>query len=148
MRAPESVYILVAEDDDDDFFLMERVFEGLGIGKQIVRVENGRDLLDYLRREGRYAGSDHPIPGLVLLDLNMPRMCGREALRALKSDERLKTLPVVVLTTSGDEEDRLHAYASGACSYVRKPFSRRELTEKLTALSHYWLEVVELPEHG
>jgi CheY-like chemotaxis protein len=109
-------------------------------------VENGEDLMDYLRRQGRFAPPAHaPRPGLILLDLNMPRKDGREALAELKSDPDLREIPVVVLTTSSSEEDLHRIYGLGANSYITKPVTFRGLVEAMKQLGRYWFELVELP---
>lgn len=133
--------ILVAEDDDEDFNLTERAFKKLRLSRKIVRVKNGQELIDYLRN------GKSPRPDLVLLDLNMPIKDGREALQEIKSDERLKDIPVVVLTTSNSEEDVAHTYHLGVNSFIRKPFRHKELADMVRDLSHYWFTTVRLP-HG
>ena len=129
--------ILIAEDDDEDFCLTERTFNKLRLTKKIIRVKNGQELMDTLRKD--------PFPDLVLLDLNMPIKDGREALQEIKSDAYLKRIPVVVLTTSNAEEEITQAYQAGVNSFIRKPFRHKELSDLLSALSHYWFDIVELP---
>jgi CheY-like chemotaxis protein len=102
--------------------------------------------MDYLRRQGKYtelAGS--PLPGLLLLDLNMPRKDGREALKEIKSDPRLRSIPIVILTTSKAEEDIFRAYDLGVNSFIVKPVTFRSLVDLTLALNKYWFEIVELP---
>lgn len=109
-------------------------------------VVDGVELLEYLRHQGAYADrSSAPPPGLVLLDLNMPRMDGREALREIKGDPQLRTLPVVVLTTSKAEEDVVRTYELGVNSFISKPVTFLGLVEVMKAFSRYWLEIVDLP---
>ena len=109
-------------------------------------MEDGEELLDYLRRRGKYADpKESPRPGLVLLDLNMPRKDGREALREIKSDPKLRDIPVVVLTTSKAEEDIARSYNLGVNSYITKPVKFSALVEVMKALGKYWFEIVELP---
>ena len=110
-------------------------------------MEDGEELLDYLHRRGKYSPpADTPRPGLILLDLNMPRMDGREALREIKGDASLRQIPVVVMTTSKAEEDILRSYDSGASSFISKPMSFEGLVELMKGLGRYWFEIVELPK--
>lgn len=136
--------ILLAEDDPDDRVLIEHAYRSSGGREPLVFVEDGEELLDYLRGRGRFVPAP-PRPELILLDLNMPRKDGREALAELKADPDLRRIPVVVLTTSGTPEDVARAYALGANSYVRKPDSFATLVGTLRALRTWWLDVVTLP---
>lgn len=141
------ITILVAEDDDDDFLLMERAFKKIRLNNTIERVSNGQELLDYLRCQGSFSDvSTHPAPHLILLDLNMPLMDGREALEKIKSDESLRHFVVIVLTTSQQEEDRMKSYKYGANSFIRKPVKYDAFIEAVRILNRYWFEIVDLPE--
>jgi len=143
---PRPITLLVAEDDDDDFLLARRALEGSRLANPIHRVRDGEELLDYLHHRSTYAApGSSPAPALILLDLNMPRLDGREALRAIKSDARLRTIPVVVLTTSRAEEDVLRSYELGVNSFIRKPVTFDGLVEALAVIKRYWFEIVELP---
>jgi CheY-like chemotaxis protein len=110
-------------------------------------VYDGQELIDYLRREGSYADPsvDAPRPGIILLDLNMPKKDGREALAEIKADESLRRIPIVVLTTSKDEEDVLRTYDLGVNSFITKPVTFAGLVEVMRTWTRYWLEIVELP---
>jgi CheY-like chemotaxis protein len=142
----KGIVILLAEDDADDRLLVKEALTEGRVLNELRSVEDGEELLDYLRRRGRYADpEDSPRPGLVLLDLNMPRKDGREALREIKSDPDLKRIPVVVMTTSKAEEDILSSYDLGASSYVTKPVTFERLVELMKVLGRYWIEFVELP---
>lgn len=145
----EAATLLLADDDEDDRFL---ILEGLRESRVLndVRiVTDGVEVLAYLRREGRWADpADSPRPALVLLDLNMPRMDGRQVLGELKADPALRRIPVVVLTTSRADEDVLRAYDLGANGYVAKPVRFADLVEVLRGLGHFWLQIVELPPEG
>jgi CheY-like chemotaxis protein len=111
-------------------------------------VENGEELLDYLKRRGRFAPpASAPSPGLILLDLNMPRKDGREALREIKEDPELCTIPVVILTTSKADTDIARIYELGANSFIAKPVSFDGLVDVMRVLGRYWFEIVELPAH-
>jgi CheY-like chemotaxis protein len=143
---PKPIVILMAEDDADDRLLVREAFDESRLLNELRFVEDGEELLEYLRREGRYESPDAaPRPGLILLDLNMPRMDGREALRAIKEDESLRRIPIVVMTTSKAEEDIFRSYESGASSYITKPVTFERLVELMKALGQYWIEFVELP---
>jgi CheY-like chemotaxis protein len=138
--------ILMADDDPDDRLLTAEAFRECNRSGRIAFVNDGEELTDYLFRRGSYAeGPETPLPGLILLDLNMPRKDGREALREIKGDARLRSIPVVVLTTSRAEEDVVRSYDLGANSYVTKPVTFDGLVEVLKALQRYWLEIVEIP---
>ncbi len=140
------VTIVVAEDDPDDRFLIEEAFRENRLKNEVIFVENGEELLQYLRREERWkrlAGTDPP--GLILLDLNMPKMDGREALRHIKQDAALRTIPVVVLTTSQAEEDVARTYCAGVNSYISKPVTFESLVQVVRTLATYWFEIVKLP---
>jgi two-component system, response regulator len=138
--------ILIAEDDDDDFLLTKDALREAHCLNPLQRVSDGEELLDYLRRRGRFHDRNaYPRPALILLDLNMPRKDGREALREIKSDEALRRVPVVVLTTSKAEEDILRSYDLGVNSFIIKPVTFQGLVEAVGVLGRYWFELVELP---
>ena len=147
LRKP--VTILMAEDDPDDRQMTKEAFAESHLANDLRFVEDGVELMDYLHRRGKYADpATSPVPGLLLLDLNMPRKDGREALREIKADPRLKHLRVVVLTTSQAEEDIHKTYDLSASSYIAKPVTFAALLEVIQALGKYWLEIVELPNGG
>jgi CheY-like chemotaxis protein len=138
--------ILVADDDADDRLMIEEAFDESDLRNEIHFVENGEQLMQYLRREDQFEQlSDRPFPGVVLLDLNMPRKDGREALREIKADPDLCRIPIVVLTTSHAEEDIVSTYALGVSSFITKPATFEQLADALKVLSRYWAEVVSLP---
>lgn len=146
MKRARPIVILMAEDDADDRLLAQEALEESRVLNQLRVVEDGKELMEYLHREGRYADTDsYPYPGLVLLDLNMPRMDGREALKEMKRDPRLKRIPVVVLTTSKSEEDLVRSYDLGASSYISKPVTFAGLVDVMKSLGRYWIEIVDLP---
>lgn len=142
------ITILMADDDDDDRMMTQDALAESRVLNDFKFVEDGVELMEYLRREGRFADKDlSPRPSLILLDLNMPRMDGREALRLLKDDPDLRSIPVVILTTSKQEEDKVRGYSSGAASYITKPVTFDGLVELMRALGKYWVEFVEFPVH-
>jgi len=122
----------------------EALLEGR-IANDLRFVENGEELMDYLRRQGKFAGTDVPRPGLILLDLNMPRKDGRTVLKEIKSDPEFRQIPVVVLTTSQADEDIYKSYDLGVNSYIVKPVTFDALVDILQTLEKYWFEIVELP---
>lgn len=141
------ITILLADDDEDDRMLARDALADSRLANDLRMVEDGEELMDYLLRRGRYvAPADSPRPGLILLDLNMPKMDGREALREIKSDAGLRRIPVVVLTTSEAEEDIYRTYDMGANSFVTKPVMFDSLVKVMRDLGKYWFEIVELPE--
>lgn len=141
-----AIRILLAEDDDDDYLLTMQALQENRLVNSIHRVRDGLELLEYLRQQGEYAVAEcAPAPSLVLLDLNMPRKDGREALRDIKADPRFRRLPVVVLTTSRAQEDIVRSYDLGVNSFISKPVSFHSLVEAIKILGRYWFEIVELP---
>ena len=145
MARREACLILVAEDDDDDYLLTEQALQYEHLLNPIRRVVDGVELMDYLRHQGAFPLPESPPPSLILLDLNMPRKDGREALREIKSDEKLRQYPVVVLTTSRAEEDVIRSYQLGVNSFIAKPVTFQGLVEAVRILGHYWFELVRLP---
>ncbi|GGO65160.1 response regulator [Bowmanella pacifica] len=142
------ITILMADDDEDDRLLARDALTESRVLNTLHCVEDGQALLQYLRGQGKYSDkSAYPTPSLILLDLNMPIMDGREALREIKADPSLRSIPVVILTTSKEEEDMLRGYDLGAASYITKPVNFEGLVELMKALGRYWVEFVELPSH-
>ncbi|NMF57684.1 response regulator [Pseudanabaena yagii] len=143
----QSVTILVAEDDEDDRMLMQDALEENRLANDLHFVCDGEELMDYLRHRGQYSDPKvAPRPSLILLDLNMPRKDGREALKEIKSDPALRQIPVVVLTTSKAEEDILRTYDLGVSSFIAKPVIFESMVQIIKALGKYWFEIVELPD--
>lgn len=144
--AYKSIVILMADDDADDRLLAKDALAECRLSNDLRFVENGEELIDYLQRRGKYVNlADSPRPGLILLDLNMPKKDGREALKEIKEDPRLCTIPVVVLTTSKADTDIGRIYELGANSFISKPVSFDSLVEVMKILGRYWFEIVELP---
>lgn len=141
------VMILIADDDEDDRLLTKQALEEAHLSNDVRFVEDGEQLMDYLRRRGAYAGQDGkaPRPGLILLDLNMPKKDGRECLREIKSDDDLRDIPIVVLSTSREEEDIARSYQLGVNSFISKPVTFTGLVNALKVMGQYWFELVELP---
>lgn len=138
--------ILMADDDADDRLLAKDAMNEAQMGGELRFVENGEELLDYLRRRGPYAnGASVPRPSLILLDLNMPKMDGREALRAIKADPDLRRIPVVMLTTSKADTDINSLYELGVNSFITKPFQFDVLVKVMRTVGDYWFKTVELP---
>ncbi len=141
------IHVLLAEDDPDDQLMVTEAFEENRLHNHIHIVENGIELLDFLRNEGKYQDpSLAPRPGLILLDLNMPRMDGRTALEEIKKDPKLRSIPIVILTTSKAEEDILKTYDLGANSFITKPVTFDELVRIVKSITEYWIEIVQLPK--
>jgi len=140
------ITILIADDDPEDRMLMEEAFVESRLANDLRFVEDGEQLMDYLSRSGRYADPmSSPRPGVILLDLNMPRKDGREALREIKSDPGLRQIPIVVLTTSRAEEDIFRSYDLGVNSFVTKPVTFAAMVDLMKTLGKYWFEIVALP---
>ena len=138
--------ILFADDDPDDRMLVRDAFEESRLDCDLRCVEDGEELVDYLRRRGKYTSAQAaPRPALILLDLNMPRKDGREALKEIKASPELRRIPIVVLTTSKADEDILRTYDLGVNSYITKPVTFDSLVDTVKILGRYWFEIVELP---
>ena len=142
-----TITILMAEDDEEDRLLTKDALAQSRVANNVRFVEDGEELMDYLHQRGKYAGSDRaPRPGLILLDLNMPRKDGREALREIKADPDLRAIPVIVLTTSKAEEDIVRSYDLGASGFISKPVTFEGLVDVMKTLGRYWFHIVELPQ--
>lgn len=142
----KTLIILMADDDADDRLLAQEAMHESRVLNELHFVEDGVQLLNYLRGNGEFSDrAVYPMPGLILLDLNMPKMDGREALVELKADQNLRRIPVVILTTSKAEEDMVKGYDLGAASYITKPVTFDALVELMRTLGKYWMEFVELP---
>ena len=139
------ITIIMADDDADDRMLAREAMEESRLGNAFRFVEDGQELMDYLTRSGRFATEDAPRPGLILLDLNMPRKDGRQALREIKNHPDLRSIPVVILTTSKTEEDILRSYDLGANSFITKPVTFDRLVDIVRGLGTYWFNIATLP---
>ncbi|MBW4623070.1 MAG: response regulator [Cyanosarcina radialis HA8281-LM2] len=141
--------ILMADDDADDCWLAKEALAESRLANEIHFVSDGEELMDYLHQRGRYDDPKRfPRPGLILLDLNMPKKDGREALEEIKTDPHLRQIPVLVLTTSKAEEDIYRSYDLGANSFITKPITFGSLVEVMKTLGKYWFEIVDLPIEG
>jgi CheY-like chemotaxis protein len=141
------IIILYAEDDEEDRMLMQDALKESRLTNELHVVEDGEELMEYLNRREKYSElTNVPLPGLILLDLNMPRKDGREALKEIKANPRLRRIPVVVLTTSKAEEDILRTYDLGVSGFIIKPVTFESLVDVIRTLGKYWLEIVELPK--
>ena len=146
MKNGKPITILMADDDADDRAMTKEAFEESKLANDLRFVEDGVELLDYLKRRGKYSDPNcSPRPGLILLDLNMPKKDGREALQEIKADPDLRRIRVVVMTTSKAEQDIFRTYELSAASYITKPVTFAGLAEVVRTLGKYWLEIVELP---
>jgi CheY-like chemotaxis protein len=144
--AGDGIHILMADDDDDDWMLTKKAFNESKLLNTLVRVTDGEELMEYLKQEGKFKGDKSATkPGMILLDLNMPKKDGREALREIKSDPELKEIPIVIFTTSKAEEDIVRSYRLGVNSFITKPVTFEGLLKVIRALGRYWFEIVELP---
>jgi CheY-like chemotaxis protein len=144
----DGIVILMADDDDDDYLLTKKALKESKLLNTLCRVKDGEELLDYLKCRGDFAKEQAcGRPGVILLDLNMPKKDGREALREIKSDPELKDIPVVVFTTSKAEEDIYRSYQLGVNSFITKPVTFEGLLQVIQTLGKYWFEIVELPAH-
>jgi CheY-like chemotaxis protein len=140
------VTILLAEDDYDDRYLIGEALDESGVESLLFIVENGEDLLNYLKGRGAYTDREnYPLPSLILLDLNMPRMDGREALAEVKEDPDLRTIPIIVLTTSQADEDVQETYGLGITGFITKPMTFRGLVDVMKSIGNYWFNSVTLP---
>jgi CheY-like chemotaxis protein len=141
-------YVMIVDDDEDDRLMIREAFFECAFACEILELYDGAELLDYLHRRGRYAGMQAtPEPAVILLDLNMPKVDGRIALKEIKSSALLRHIPVVVLTTSNTAEDIRRSYELGASSFIHKPIRFDRLVEAMRGLGRYWFDIVELPVH-
>jgi CheY-like chemotaxis protein len=140
------ITILMADDDEEDLQMTQEALQESRLGNDFRFTFDGEELMDYLLRRGQYVDpADSPKPGLILLDLNMPKKDGREALAEIKSNPELRKIPVIVLTTSRAEEDIFRTYDLGVSSFITKPVTFDGLVEAMKVLTEYWFEIVELP---
>jgi CheY-like chemotaxis protein len=143
------ITLLLADDDEEDRLMTEEALKESHLANDIRFVADGEELTDYLFRRGAYSdAAQSPTPGLILLDLNMPKKDGREALQEIKADPRLRKIPVIVLTTSRAEEDIFRTYDLGVSSFITKPVTFEGLIEAMQVLAQYWFEIVELPSRA
>ncbi len=142
----KSITILVCDDDADDRMLIKDAFDENRVSNPLEFVNDGEELMNYLYRRGAYEHlQGAPFPGVILLDLNMPKKDGRTALKEIRADEALHRIPVVVQTTSKADEDIMRTYGLGVSSFITKPVTFEGLCDVVNALNHYWLETVALP---
>jgi CheY-like chemotaxis protein len=142
-----TIPILIADDDEEDRMLVEEAMEESRLVNPLHFVENGEEAMDYLYHRGKYEDKEkYPRPGLILLDLNMPKKDGREVLAEIKANKDLRQIPIVVLTTSKAEEDILRTYDLGVNSYITKPVTFAGLVEIVQNLGKYWFEIVSIPQ--
>ena len=140
------IVILLVDDDEEDLQMTSEALRESRLGNDLRITRDGEELMDYLLHRGPYAGaSDSPVPGLILLDLNMPKKDGREALAEIKANPDLRQIPVIVLTTSKAEEDIFRSYDLGVNSFITKPVTFAGLVDAMKVLSEYWFEIVALP---
>lgn len=139
--------ILIVEDSDEDFEATKRAFDRINAQNPILRCLEGGEALDYLHNQGQYKDKDkYPLPGIILLDLNLPGTDGRAVLQEIKNNPKLKNIPVVILTTSNADQDIISCYGTGANSYIQKPIDVKELFKAISMLKDYWFDVVILPK--
>ncbi len=146
MKLSKSLEILIADDDAEDRMLIMDALKESRLTNGVQSVENGEELIQYLQNKGKFTDKKkYPLPGIILLDLNMPKKDGREALKEIRADKTLKNIPIVILTTSKAEEDILKTYDLGANSFITKPVTFSSMVEVMKTLNKYWFEIVELP---
>ena len=139
------IVILMADDDPDDVMFTQEAMEETKLRGAFYSVSDGAELLDYLKRRGQFDEESAPRPDLILLDLNMPRMNGLDALDEIKDDPSLKAIPIIVLTTSIADEDVVRTYDLGASSFIQKPVGFNDMVDAMTRINQYWFGTVELP---
>ena len=146
MKNDTNTLILIVEDSPEDYDTTLRAFKKVGMKNKVIRFEMGDECLDYLFGRGEYEGKKIVLPGLIMLDLNLPGTDGRDVLKIIKSDLELKKIPVVVLTTSNDINDIEKCYLLGANSYIQKPVDFEGFINAITKLKEYWFEISILPK--
>ncbi len=137
----------MADDDPDDQLMAREAFEENKMANTLQIVSDGQELMDYLKHRGKYNADNAPKPGLILLDLNMPKMDGRTALTEIKNDPELKRIPIVVLTTSKSDEDVISSYDGGVSSFITKPVTFEGLLNVTKQIGRYWFGIVVLPDN-
>jgi CheY-like chemotaxis protein len=142
----DAITILMADDDDDDYLLTKKALKESKLANTLIRVKDGEELLDYLYQRGGFENAPTERPGVILLDLNMPRKDGREALKEIKADPDLRDIPVVIFTTSKAEEDVYRSYQLGSNSFITKPVTFEKLVGVVSTLGLYWFKIVKLPQ--
>ena len=145
-KHPKTITILMADDDPDDRMLAEEALSENKLANDLHFVEDGVELMDYLHQRGKFTAENAPEPGLILLDLNMPKKDGREALAEIKADLMLRRIPVIVLTTSKADEDIVRSYDLGVSSFITKPVTFEGLVDVTRAIGDYWFGIVVLPK--
>ena len=147
-RVTQLQTVLVVDDNEDDYTAIQRSFRKVQLPNPLFWCRSGQEALDYLKREGKFKdeATPHEMPGLILLDLNMPGIDGHQVLQIIKTDDELKKIPVIILTTSGNERDINDSFDEGANSYVQKPIGFDELLKAVKTLKEYWFEVSLLPQ--
>jgi CheY-like chemotaxis protein len=145
MTTEKSIRIMMADDDVDDRMLALEAFKENKLKNELSFTENGEDLLNFLNHKGKYNKVNAPLPDLILLDLNMPKVSGLEALKLIKEDERLRTIPVIMLTTSSADEDIVNSYKCGVNSFITKPVTFDQLVDVIGKMCNYWFKIVKLP---
>lgn len=146
MKTTKSINLLIADDDPDDRMMTQAALEESYLLNNLYFVENGQELMDFLKRRGKYTDpATSPRPDLILLDLNMPRKDGREALMEIKADPELRSIPIIVLTTSKSEQDILKSYDLGVNCFISKPVLFEELINVMRSIGQYWFDIVKLP---
>jgi CheY-like chemotaxis protein len=144
----QKIVILLADDDPDDREMTRKALQRNHLADHFYTVSDGEELLDFLHHRGKYLPpAESPTPGLILLDLNMPKMDGREALAEIKADRALRRIPVVVMTTSKAEQDVFRTYDLGSNSFISKPTSLAALVEVMKVIGQYWFQIVTLPDN-
>lgn len=145
IKAPVKFTIVIADDDEDDQMMTASAFKDAGLEEPIVAVSNGEELLNYLLKQDKYAGKTHDLPGLILLDLNMPKIDGRVALKEIRKNPAISKVPIVVFSTSNNKEDISTSYANGANSFISKPSSYNDLVNMAKVIKEYWGKIVAQP---
>ncbi len=142
----DSIVILMADDDPDDRLLTKEALEKNKLSNPLYFVEDGEQLMDFLLHRNGYSPENAPKPGIILLDLNMPKKDGRETLAEIKASNELKSIPVIILTTSKADEDIVKSYNLGVNSFITKPVSFNELVQVIAKVGQYWFQIVQLPK--
>lgn len=138
--------ILIADDDPDDQYMIKEALNASALDREVRSVSDGEELMDYLHRREKFKDMELPRPSVILLDLNMPKKDGRECLIEIKADPKLSRIPIVIFSTSNNQDDVIRSYESGAASYIAKPYSYNELVEVMEAFKKYWFSTVTTPD--
>ena len=144
MKINKNLPILIVEDDEDDIFFLKKAFQRIGLNEGLIFIKNGEDALNFLYSDRKHSKINNPLPKLIILDLNLPKVNGRELLKIVKKDINLKAIPIIVLTTSNNPNDIVECYKSGANTYFIKPSEPIEFYDLIETIYKHWIKYAQI----